>query len=696
MAGDQQLQHRLRGLFAEELEDGLQLLGQGLLVLEEQAAAGSAGELVQQLFRTAHSLKGAAHAAVVPEAVVICDRLESTLAAVRDGEQMPTSELVTRLLGETDALARVARTLQQVAAPAAPSPVAPRPAASAPPPAAEPAAVPAQPTGSVRVTADRVDAVLQQAGAGLAAAHRLHELVGDAARAAEQVEAVRGALRSTVEQRHDVEPRRLATLLDDATRAVTALARNVAATDRALHHTSSGIAEAAQRLRTQRFADACSSLDRVVRDIARSTGKSARLVVSGEDIDVDRSVVAALRDPLLHLVRNAVDHGLELPQVRAAAGKPEIGTVEIRATLEGSLLHVTVRDDGAGIDTDALREEGDRRGLALPADDGELAFLPGLTTRGAVTDVSGRGVGMDAARGSLEQLGGSLQLESRRGTGTEVHLTAPVTLAVLRVLLVRAGPEVVALPTSTVARVVQVDPQELREVEGSVLLPLGERSVKAVGLADAVGFTSPAGTSTDGQLGVVIPRGSDVVLVTDGLLDELEIAVQPVPLRLRGAHGVLGVAAIQDGLPVLVVNPVAVGRGAPPLPLAGAETSTRRAARVLLAEDTVTTRALERSILESAGYSVAVAVDGADAWQQLQSQDADLVVSDVDMPRMSGIELCRQIRSSPRFRELPVVLVTSLDSKADRQRGLEAGADAYVIKSELQQGSLLDTIARLL
>ena len=748
MDADEELLQQLRALFAEEVADGLRLLVPGLLSLEERAGSAASGELVRELFRTAHSLKGAAHAAAVPQALAACDRLESALAAVRDGRRAADAALVSRLLDETDAVAASVAALGQTAPPS------PRPAAAPPsaPPAAPasapesaptpgpaagdrpqrppgrtggsgvpaparvrgavtpsppgPGALPARadgpapsraPVPTLRVTTDKVDAVLRHAGEGLATARRLHDVAQQAAQAADQVEAARSRLHSARRAGRPDATAQASVLLDEAARAVTALARTLEVTDRALHHATSGSAEAVQRLRTQPFADACRSLDRVVRDIATSTGKSARLTVVGEDIDVDRSVIAALRDPLLHLVRNAVDHGLEAPGDRERAGKPATGTVAVEATLVGSLLHVAVRDDGAGIDLAALREAAADRGIAVPVEETELAFVPGLSSRPEVTAVSGRGVGLDAARARLEELGGSLQVTSRPGAGTEVRLTAPVNLAVLRVLLVRAAGQVVALPTSSLDRVLQVERRALRPVDGQVLLSLGSRSVRAVPLADALGFApDPEAEGAGEVLGVVLPRTGDAALVTDGLLDELEVAVQPVPDRLAGAPGVVGVTVTPAGRPAVVVNPAAVGRHASAAALSTSPPPEAAPVRILLAEDTVTTRALERSILEAAGYSVTVAVDGADAWQQLQADGADLVVSDVDMPRMSGIDLCRRIRSSAALREVPVVLVTSLDSAADRQRGLEAGADAYVGKAQLHQGALLDTIARLL
>ena len=699
MVADEQLQVRLRTLFLEELEDGLQLLSQGLLSLEETTGQVATRAVVQELFRAAHSLKGAAHAAAVPEAVARCDRLESAFATLRDGDRVVDASLVTQLLAETDALAAVASHLHEAADhPAAAAGAPPISLLPEPTPAVPETTLGAQAAASVRIGSDKIDDVLRQAGEGLAASRRLHEVADEAAAAAYLVDAARARLRAAVQDaRGGGLPEGLDSLLDEASRTSTGLAHAVAVTDRVLHHASSGVADAVQRLRTQPFEQACSSLERVVRDIATGSGKSARLLVTGGEVDVDRSVISALREPLLHLVRNAVDHGLEMPDVRQAAGKPTTGTVEVHALLEGSLLRVTVRDDGAGLDTDRLRAAAARRGLTLAVDDVELAFTPGLSSREEVTDVSGRGVGLDAARARLEQLGGSLEVTSGTGSGTQVHITTPVNLAVLRVLLVAAGQQLIALPTAAVDRVTQMDRQQLREVEGDVLLTVDGRHARAVALGDAIGLTSNSADAGPGsRLGVVVPRGGDAVLIADGLLDELEVAVQPVPVRLAGAPGVLGIAVMASGQPALVVNPVAVGRNAPPLPMPTAVPPQTVSPRILLAEDTVTTRALERSILEAAGYAVSVAVDGADAWQQLQADGADLVVSDVDMPRMSGFELCRRIRGSAQLRETPVVLVTSLDSAADRQRGLEAGADAYVVKAEFQQGTLLDTIARLL
>jgi two-component system chemotaxis sensor kinase CheA len=538
-----------------------------------------------------------------------------------------------------------------------------------------------------------VDELVRRAdeGAGVAAAlHQTAESVAANAEAMAQRLRI-AAHRGVMDGRHED-----ADLLAGSARLLTGVARDLETSDRTAQQASAAVLVAAQQLRTQPFADACSTLDRVVRDVGEATGKQARLLLRGGDVDVDRAVVAALRDPLLHLVRNAVDHGIESPAARGRAGKPERGLVEVTATVDGSSLTVTVRDDGAGVDVAGLRAAAARRGVAVPAADEHLALQPGLSIRSEVTAVSGRGVGLDAARSRLEKIGGSLAMSSRPGSGTSVVLTAPVSLAVMRVLLVQVLDQVVALPTTAVERVTAVPVDSLYEVEGAVLLTSHGRSVRAISLAGALGLGTPPPSAHDGQMQLVVARGQDAALVTDGVLQETELSIRPIPARLEGAPAVVGIAAAPGERALLVVNPAVLSRGVSAPVIAAGVDQVAEKVHVLVAEDTMTTRALERSMLLAAGYAVSTAVDGADAWEQLQLAPVDLLVSDVDMPRLNGIELCRRIRSTPSLRDLPVVLVTSLDSPEDRRRGLEAGADAYVVKSDLHQGTLVDAVARLL
>lgn len=374
-----------------------------------------------------------------------------------------------------------------------------------------------------------------------------------------------------------------------------------------------------------------------------------------------------------------------------------MGTVRIRAVPRGTQVVVTVADDGAGIDQSALRAAAARVGEAPgpPGEDLQLAFAPGVSTAEVITDVSGRGIGLDAAREKVESLGGTIHLRSGPGRGTEVELRVPRTLAVLRVAVVDVGEGVLmALPAATIERLHQFGDEEIELVEGRLYVSVGGRPRPAVSLADAVAAAAgPAGSASAGV--AVEIQGEDSVLLVHRADADLDVVLRALPARVAGDPAVLGAALLPDGRATIVVNPSAALRVGLSTPAVLRQAvPARPPSRVLLAEDTLTTRALERSILEGAGYDVIVAADGAEALELLREHPVDVVVSDVDMPRMSGIDLCRAIRSSIGLSDVPVVLVTSLASADDRRRGLQAGASAYLVKSAFDQAALLDAVAR--
>lgn len=564
MDGEEQLQRRLRALFAEELDEGVQKLADGLLTMEKQAGSVPPAELVQELFRVAHSLKGAAHAAGVPAVVSVCSRMEDALGGVRDSAAAPDSATVSALLARADELAGLAGALGNADGPAA----RPRGSVPAQAPLGQATPAPASPAGRediVRVRVERVDGLIRHATDALVAARRMHEAMAQAEAVAAAVEAARTRLRSPGGSAPGgavvLDPVRgdVAGLLNEAARAVDILTRRLEATEHVLHHATGGLAEAAQQLRTQPFALACTALERAARDAAAAAGKKVHLVVDGE-VEVDRSVVAALRDVLLHLVRNAVDHGIETPDVRRRAGKPEVGAVEVTAALEGGVLQVCVRDDGAGVDQDALRRVAAARGLPVSAGEEDLAFAPGLSTKAAVTAVSGRGVGLDAVRATVDRLGGGVALSSEPGHGTDVRVRVPVTLTLRRILLVRAGDQLVGLPTADLERVVEVDRSVLHNGPGRLELPLSDHPMPAVSLAQVLGFGVVPDRDAGARVGVVIGRGVPCALLCEELLDEVEAVVEPLPERLGAEPWLLGVAVLTDGPPALVVGPSALVR----------------------------------------------------------------------------------------------------------------------------------------
>lgn len=466
--------------------------------------------------------------------------------------------------------------------------------------------------------------------------------------------------------------------------------------------------EEVRRARLVTFSQAVQPLERVVRDLAKEKGKEVDLVVQGASLELDRSILEGLKDPLLSLVRNSVDHGIETPDERRRAGKSERGRILVAAALAGSRVEVSVADDGAGVDLSAVRECARRRGLPVPEDENDVSRLlcePGFSTAASVTAISGRGVGLDIVKSRVEALHGTVELAFEAGRGLRVLLTLPATLTTIRALLVSAGGETLVLPGTNVVRLLRLAPAELRTLGGREVVvaqaPQLGQPIPIFSLARVLGLPAREATRTGGKLNaVVIGTRTQAAFAVDEILAEREILVKPLGRRLEGLRSVAGATILETGRVALVLNAAEIARAALEGPAAAglAVQAAGPAAkkRIILADDSVTTRSLERAILESAGYEVLTAVDGEEAWRIVQERRADLVVSDVDMPRMDGIALCRAIRGSKRYRELPVVLVTSLDSEQDKVRGADAGADAYIMKSGFDQRDLLSTVASLL
>jgi two-component system chemotaxis sensor kinase CheA len=480
------------------------------------------------------------------------------------------------------------------------------------------------------------------------------------------------------------------------------LARGATAKHGVLERGVDDVVGGVRRLRLRAMSEVLEALPRAVRDIATRTGKRIDLQIEGDDIEADRIVIDALREPLLHLVRNAADHGIEPPAERAAAGKAETGTVRISTVMHGGRLRVVVEDDGAGVDADGVRQRIASRGETPPTDDRQLAWLllgGGISTRAAATELSGRGVGLDLVRTSLERIGGTVRMTWRAGRGTRFVLEAPPTPAALRAVLVCVGGQIFALPASNVERLVRVAPEQVRHLGGRLVLPVGGRPIPLVSLAAVLGPPLHPRPLSIVVPAVLLESGDETVaLMVDELVDATDIVIRPLERRAAVPH-ITGGALLATGSIALVLTPGSIVQaalrrtGEPGFADASGATAPRR---VLVADDSITTRTLEQSVLEAAGYLVTLAVDGEDAWEKLQAGGTELIVADVEMPRVDGFELCRRVRASQRFAEVPIVLVTGLESAADRARGLEAGADAYITKSGFDQKSLLDTIQQII
>jgi two-component system chemotaxis sensor kinase CheA len=460
------------------------------------------------------------------------------------------------------------------------------------------------------------------------------------------------------------------------------------------------------------FGTITGTFQKLVRDLCRDQGKQAELHIEGEQVAIDKLILEEIKDPLVHMLRNAVDHAVEAPAVRARAAKPTRATITLSITpLDASKVELVLSDDGAGIAVDTLKAEAVRRGLLESADatamteDAALAlvFRAELSTSPNVTHLSGRGLGLAIAYERVQKLGGQLSVQSHVGFGTAFRMLLPAARASFRGVLCEAAGQQFLLPTQAVGRVARVRRDNIATVEGRDTVSLDGRVVGLADLADVLELQSQR-TGADSDLMQVMLVGAEeqeVAFAVDRVLDEQEVLVKPLRRPLLRVRNVSAAAVLANGqvVPILRVADLlqaarqAAGRSAR-APIA--QPSRRKARRVLLAEDSITSRMLLKTILESAGYVVRTAVDGMDAYSLLRTETFDLLVSDVEMPRLNGFDLTQRVRADKRLAELPVVLVTALETRADRERGIDAGANAYITKGGFDQDKLLEAIERLL
>lgn len=478
----------------------------------------------------------------------------------------------------------------------------------------------------------------------------------------------------------------------------------------ALHEAARQRVEAAalrEDLRGLRMIPAAAVLEplrRTAREAAGLLGKEVALQLSGTEVRIDRHVIEELRPALVHLVRNAVDHGIEPPAARRDAGKPAAGTVRVEVEPRGSRVAVVVADDGAGVDRGRIRERAARSGLLAEAEAATLdeagclglLFQPGFSTADEVTSVSGRGVGLDVVRDVATRLQGTVSIESTPGKGTRFLLDLPLTLATTSGILLRLGGTLAAVPSEAVERVVRLRRADLGTVAGRARARIGDTQVPYAPLGQVLGMPHAAwGAPAEVQPAVVLALGGErMAFGVDEVLAKQDLVVSSLGRICAPVAHLAGAALLEQGSLVGVLNAAEILARARRGFTVGPADAPRP--RIVLADDSPTTRAAMTTILEIAGYAVAPAADGEEALRCLADSPCRLVVSDVQMPRLDGLGLTRRIRSDPKLQSVPVILVTSLDSPEDRAAGLEAGADAYLVKHQVERGMLLEMVRRLL
>lgn len=747
MNPDQIRDASLLELFQMEAVTQVQVLNDGLLALERDPRAATH---LEACMRAAHSLKGAGRIVDLEPAVRIAHAMEDCLVKAQEGRLLLQPGDIDALLMGADLLLRVAtpgidleadiaglqarlsatptaRAHAEMPAETLPANAladAPVAAAAVPPNVPAAAATAAAPDDErvLRVTADTLNRLLGLSSETLVEAHRLEPLntamlrlkrqQGEAARALE-------TLREVLSVQHQPDPR-VQAALDQAVQLMgdceQTLGRRMDDLDQfgwRMTHLSQRLYDTALACRMRPFGDGIGPMARSVRDLARTLGKQARLVVEGDATQVDRDILEKLEAPLTHLLRNALDHGIEMPGDRLAAGKPAEGVVRLQARHSAGMLVIEIGDDGRGIDLPRLREEVVRRQLSTAptvarlseAELLEFLFLPGFSTRTAVTEISGRGVGLDVVQNMVRQLRGSVRVHQKTGAGMRFVLEMPLSLSVMRSLLVDIGGEHYAFPLAYVTHALEVPHAAIEQLEGHQHLRFQDRQISLVSARQLLQYGDGAQAPDPACVVVIGEHGSMYGVAVDRFIGERTVVVQPLDPRLGKVRDIQAGALMEDGTPLLILDVedlllsigklVAGGRLAR-VDAGGTVAGVARRLRVLVVDDSLTVRELERKLLSHRGYDVAVAVDGLDGWNMFRAEPFDLVVTDVDMPRMDGIELVTRIKRDPRLQKVPVIVVSYKDREEDRQRGLDAGADYYLAKSSFHDEALLEAVEDLI
>ena len=691
---------QIRVLFAQEAVVRLAELGQLLLQLEQ---AGSGDSLIRRIFREIHTLKGSAAVAGLEEVSSCAHHLEELVDGLRTGRLSTTPELIDTLLSGADRLTQLIagehgeprvstipghhensppRAMAHPEVDLSRTAGSRNGAMAGKPPSVDHVTAPAKDIRARAVDLPSSGPATAPALGGviLVPTERLEELtrlVGESASAHLRV----GQM---LKDRFGVDPASC-TEFNELSRSLNDLQ------------------DRATRTQMVPVATVTDQLHRAVRDLARAQGKDIRWETSGIDTEIDRGVLHQLSDSLLHMVRNAVDHGIEAPAERVAAGKPACATIRLHAMQLGSEVIIAVTDDGRGIDTTGVSQRAARQGIDTEGLSEEevlrLTLYPGLSTTAFVTDVSGRGVGLDVVRTNVEAARGRVEIRSERGAGSELRVIVPITLAVLRCLLVEAGGQRFALPFHRVV-LSQADESSKRvQAEGRPVVWVDKQPVSLSTLADTLG--NAGGKPAVGPIVVLTDASRRHAFQVDRLLGQRDVVLKGLSRLLPHLPAVAGASVEPDGSVLVVLDPPgliqrarqsirAISAPAQPHDL----DAPRQ--RVLVVDDALTVRELQRSILERAGFRVRVASDGRQALARLAEEPSDLVLTDIEMPTMDGFALTEAIRGHPTLANLPVLILSSRSSEADRQRGLDVGADGYILKSGFDEESLLAAVNRLL
>ena len=750
-------------IFRVEAENQTAILTNGLLELERGAAAP---RQLETLMRAAHSLKGAARIVNLQTAVRVTHAMEDYFALAQHGKIKLRQREIDLLFRGIDLLGQIAKHSEasiarweadhsaalreffdslasftpahETPAPAFPEPAPPGPSAGTDQPqvpsfpvVVDPASPEAhaktlaarsheEPERVVRLAAENLNRLLGLAGESLVESRWLHPFADSLQRLkrhqtelADKLDDLRERLREeNLSEPVEYQFNELGRKAAECQQYLTDRIQELDMFDRRSAYLSQRMYLEVLRTRMRPFSDGVRRFPRMVRDLARALDKQVRLEIIGENTQVDRDILERLESPLAHLLRNAVDHGCESRDQRRRSGKPPEGTIRVEARHSAGMLLVTVADDGAGVQLERVREAIVARRLATPAvaasftESEVLGFLfrPGFTLKEDVTEISGRGVGLDVVQNMIRGVRGSLRLSTQPGWGLRIQLQLPLTLSVLRALLVEVAGEPYAIPSAQIARALKLQQENIEVVEGRHHFQFGGQQVGLLTARQVFDCGDPQLPGDSLPVVVLGDRNARYGLAVDRFLGERELVVNPLDARLGKVQDISAAAQMEDGSPVLIVDVDDMIRSIEKLVAEGALTgvsphglklTARQPKRILAVDDSLSVRELVRKILTSHGYLTDVAVDGVEGWNAVRARKYDLVIADVDMPRLDGIELATRIKKDPLLQSLPVMIVSYKDHEEDRLRGLEAGADYYLTKGAFHDETLLQAVVDL-
>ncbi|MGD9973542.1 MAG: response regulator [Desulfatirhabdiaceae bacterium] len=777
----EELRRQLLATFQAQLEEHLHNISNGLLAIETETAADNRMEIVKELFRAAHSIKGAARAVEIRDIESIAHKIEDVFYALKMNRISPSPELVDLALKARDlieeamslnlqgsqlsrnqlsgfesdllSLLKAVNTgdfecseapeweksqinslipgrMDHVREPEEKNPenrsAKPGLQENKATEIAEPVKHPVRDLQeeSIRVATQKVDSLMAGMGELLVARMRMEQRLTEI----KEIQFIFDAWEKKCQKirnqrrygnRQSLKKNGLLSEMDilgeyDGIKGVSqkihTTCRRMEADYRQMVLLTDDIQESVRSVRMVPMSTLFDIFPRMIRDIGREKKKEIILGISGGETEIDRRVLETLKDPLMHLLRNAVDHGIETPEQRARTGKPGQGSIRLNAYQKGNHIVTEIMDDGAGIDTATLKKVAIQKKILDPKDAEKLGwhdtinliFQSGFSTLENVTDLSGRGVGMDVVRERLEKMNGQVDVTTEPGKGTTFSLILPLTLATSHVLLFEVSAQTLAVPTTAVERILHIDPADIGMMEGKTAIRYNGNALPLMPMSQVLQLRGKNSDAAGEKIQAVILRSVEerIAFQVDGFTGTQDLVVKSLGRQLQRLKNIAGATILGTGQVVMVLNVAGLLKSArmkTPVTVfkkPAVEISTAR--NILVVDDSITTRTLEKNILENYGYRVQTAADGLEGWELIQIHPFDVFVFDVDMPRMNGLQLAERVRSESRFAPIPIILVTSLESPQDKIRGMEAGADAYITKGSFDQHELLQTIERLI